>query len=179
MVLMFYYSVFLGNLDFGIATVMANSINPCSFMHRSPFLPYDGPEVTLAAFVALIAGPSPGSTVQYGLHSAEGLLSPLHPTSVGLVHSSTSPEYFAFYFSFASLVRSIEGRASPERTTNMEAPEISTIRASAILWWQFIGTTTSTLIILHFSFLLLAGKKGGRGSYRFLPIADEKDGFLN
>lgn len=66
MVLMFYYSVFLGNLGFVIATVMANSINPCCQVlwitvtqrtkttHRSPFLPYDGPEVTLVAFVALL-----------------------------------------------------------------------------------------------------------------------------
>lgn len=129
--------------------------------------------MTLAAFVALLLALHLDPLMPSMVYS-------LHPTSVVRGHSSSSPEYFAFFLSFASLARSFEGSVGSKMTTNMETPEISTISGlSNIMVAAYRNCHLRSTLILQV-FLLLAGKKGGPGSCcHFLPSPDERNGFLN
>lgn len=99
--------------------------------HWSPFLTCDGPEMTLAAFVALLLA-----------LPLDSLMPSIQPQWVlgipPLAQSTLLPSFPSFVF----LAQSLERKVNSKRMTNMETPDISTISPCPAIVFNWHRTWT-------------------------------------
>lgn len=167
---MFYYSVFLGNLDFVIATVMANSTNHCSFMQVAKFFgslwhielkpPTDLPSSPTMALRWLQPPLWPYCWPFTWIHWCPVRFTLCKRTSQSSASNLSGSCTFLHQPTVLCLLLFIrlfgaihwgegESREDDQHGGSWDQHHL----ASAILWWQFIGTTTlGQLLILHFFF---------------------------